>query len=156
MHGGNYFGAFIPVGGGLQFKLGDEGSFLFTQLSYRIPVTTSTVNYNMNYSLGFGSPLVEKKEPPVKVIPPMPPKKEEPKDTDKDGIVDSLDKCPTVAGIAKYKGCPIPDTDKDGINDEQDKCPTVAGLAKYQVVQYQIQIKMVLTTKKISALQLQV
>ena len=132
MHGGNYFGAFIPVGGGLQFKLGDEGSFLFTQLSYRIPVTTSTVNYNMNYSLGFGSPLVEKKEPPVKVIPPMPPKKEEPKDTDKDGIVDSLDKCPTVAGIAKYKGCPIPDTDKDGINDEQDKCPTVAGLAKYQ------------------------
>lgn len=132
MHGGNYFGAFIPVGGGLQFKLGDEGSFLFTQLSYRIPVTTSTVNYNMNYSLGFGSPLVEKKEPPVKVIPPMPPKKEEPKDTDKDGIVDSLDKCPTVAGIAKYKGCPIPDTDKDGINDEQDKCPKVAGLAKYQ------------------------
>ncbi|HPH23557.1 MAG TPA: OmpA family protein [Chitinophagaceae bacterium] len=132
MHGGNYFGAFIPVGGGLQIKLGDEGSFLFTQMSYRIPVTTTNVNYNMNYSLGFGSPLVEKKEPPVKVIPPMPPKKEEPKDTDKDGIVDSLDKCPTVAGIAKYKGCPIPDTDKDGINDEQDKCPTVAGLAKYQ------------------------
>lgn len=131
MLGGNYFGAYIPVGGGLQFKMGDEGSFLFTQMNYRIPVTTNTVNYNFNYSLGLGAPLTEKKEP-VKITPPMPPKKEEPKDSDKDGIVDSLDKCPTVAGIAKYQGCPIPDTDKDGINDEQDKCPKVPGVAKYQ------------------------
>ena len=60
------------------------------------------------------------------ITPPEPPK-----DTDNDGIIDSLDKCPTVPGIAKYEGCPIPDTDGDGINDEVDKCPTVAGLAKY-------------------------
>jgi outer membrane protein OmpA-like peptidoglycan-associated protein len=52
-------------------------------------------------------------------------------DTDGDGINDEEDKCPSVAGLAKYQGCPIPDTDKDGVNDEQDKCPTVAGLAKY-------------------------
>jgi outer membrane protein OmpA-like peptidoglycan-associated protein len=52
-------------------------------------------------------------------------------DTDNDGINDEEDKCPSVAGLAKYQGCPIPDTDKDGINDEQDKCPSVAGLAKY-------------------------
>lgn len=64
-----------------------------------------------------------------KVVPPPPPP---PKDTDGDGIIDSLDKCPTVPGLAKYDGCPIPDTDKDGINDEEDKCPTVPGLAKYQ------------------------
>ena len=63
--------------------------------------------------------------PPV-VVPPA-----APVDTDGDGIVDSLDKCPTVPGVAKYQGCPVPDTDKDGINDEQDKCPTVPGLAKY-------------------------
>ncbi|MCU0321672.1 MAG: OmpA family protein [Chitinophagaceae bacterium] len=132
MHGGNYFGAYVPVGGGLQLKMGDEGSFLFTQMSYRIPVTTNTVNYNFNYSIGIGAPLTEKKEPVKVVPPPMPPKKEEPKDTDKDGIVDSLDKCPTVAGTAKYQGCPIPDTDKDGINDEQDKCPKTPGIAKYQ------------------------
>jgi outer membrane protein OmpA-like peptidoglycan-associated protein len=83
---------------------------------------------------------------------------EPPKDTDGDGVVDSLDACPTVAGlpqfngcpdtdgdgipdkddkcpnqkgIAKYNGCPIPDTDGDGMNDEEDKCPTVAGVAKY-------------------------
>ncbi|MGL1166908.1 hypothetical protein ACSTLJ_00130, partial [Vibrio parahaemolyticus] len=37
------------------------------------------------------------------------------------------DKCPTVPGLAKYNGCPIPDTDGDGVNDEEDKCPTVKG-----------------------------
>ena len=62
----------------------------------------------------------------VVVAPPAP------KDTDGDGVNDDQDKCPTVAGLAKYQGCPVPDTDKDGVNDEQDKCPTVAGLAKYQ------------------------
>jgi outer membrane protein OmpA-like peptidoglycan-associated protein len=45
---------------------------------------------------------------------------------------DEEDKCPTVFGLARYQGCPIPDTDKDGINDEEDKCPTVPGLARYQ------------------------
>jgi len=53
-------------------------------------------------------------------------------DTDKDGINDEEDKCVTVAGVARYQGCPIPDTDKDGINDEEDKCPTVAGVARYE------------------------
>ena len=36
---------------------------------------------------------------------------------------------PTVAGVAKYQGCPIPDTDGDGVNDEEDKCPSEAGPA---------------------------
>ena len=66
-----------------------------------------------------------------KVIPPPPPPPP-PADTDGDGIPDNEDKCPTVKGIAKYQGCPIPDTDKDGINDEEDKCPTVPGIARYQ------------------------
>jgi outer membrane protein OmpA-like peptidoglycan-associated protein len=57
---------------------------------------------------------------------------EAPKDTDGDGINDPEDKCPTVAGVAKYQGCPVPDTDGDGVNDELDKCPTVAGVAQYQ------------------------
>ena len=52
-------------------------------------------------------------------------------DSDSDGVVDSLDKCPTVPGLARYHGCPIPDTDGDGINDEEDSCPTVKGVAKY-------------------------
>jgi outer membrane protein OmpA-like peptidoglycan-associated protein len=63
--------------------------------------------------------------------PPPPPPPPPPLDSDSDGINDNNDKCPTVAGIAKYDGCPIPDTDKDGVNDEEDKCPSEAGLVKY-------------------------
>ena len=49
------------------------------------------------------------------------------RDTDGDGIFDSRDKCPTVPGVAKYEGCPVPDTDKDGIFDDKDKCPEMPG-----------------------------
>jgi outer membrane protein OmpA-like peptidoglycan-associated protein len=69
-----------------------------------------------------------------KPVPPPPPPPPPPPvtDRDNDGIPDPEDKCPDVAGLAKYNGCPIPDTDKDGVNDETDKCPTVAGLAQFQ------------------------
>jgi outer membrane protein OmpA-like peptidoglycan-associated protein len=128
MYKGSYFGAYIPAGAGLQFNLGGSDAFLFTQVTYRMKVTDLT-NYHLNYSLGFGSPLTEKKA--VKVIPPPPAPVVVPVDTDKDGITDDVDKCPTVPGVAKYGGCPVPDTDKDGINDDNDKCPTVPGVAKY-------------------------
>lgn len=45
-------------------------------------------------------------------------------------IRDAEDDCPTIAGLAIYKGCP--DTDKDSIPDPQDDCPTVAGLPVYK------------------------
>ena len=45
-------------------------------------------------------------------------------DTDKDGINDEDDKCPTIPGLARYQGCPPTDTDNDGVPDEDDKCPT--------------------------------
>lgn len=61
----------------------------------------------------------------------MPYKKKVRPDTDKDGIYDDVDKCPTVPGILRYHGCPIPDTDGDGINDEQDSCPLVKGLPQF-------------------------
>ena len=61
-------------------------------------------------------------EPTVTIVPPP-----VDKDTDGDGIFDSRDKCPTVPGVAKYEGCPIPDTDKDGVFDDKDKCPEMAG-----------------------------
>ncbi len=63
--------------------------------------------------------------------PPPPPPPALTFDTDNDGISDDVDKCPTVPGVAKYNGCPIPDTDGDDINDEKDKCPTVPGLPRY-------------------------
>ena len=85
---------------------------------------------NQNIYAGLKIKLFDFKKKPVVVPPPPPPP--QPKDTDGDGVNDDDDKCPTVPGLAKYQGCPIPDTDKDGINDEEDKCPTVPGLAKYQ------------------------
>ena len=121
----NYFGAFLPLGLGMKLNLFDEAHIFITS-TYRVPVTTETANYHLQHSIGIAGRLGKKKEP--KIIPPPPP----PPDTDGDGIIDSLDKCPTVPGLAKYQGCPIPDTDKDGINDEEDKCPTVPGLARYQ------------------------
>lgn len=59
----------------------------------------------------------------------MPAALEAPKDSDGDGVADQQDACPTVAGLAKFKGCP--DKDNDGIQDAEDKCPTVAGIAKF-------------------------
>jgi len=47
-------------------------------------------------------------------------------DSDNDGIVDSADNCPELAGIASNAGCPA-DADGDGIYDEVDACPNVAG-----------------------------
>ena len=111
----------------MKVNLFDE-AHVFVTSTYRVPVTTETANYHLQHSIGFAGRLGKKKEPVKLIVPPPPP----PLDTDGDGIIDELDKCPTVKGLAKYNGCPIPDTDKDGINDEEDKCPTVPGLARYQ------------------------
>ncbi len=125
MYGGTYFGAFIPTGVGLKINLVDDAHFFITS-QYRIPVTKGSVEYHFFNQFGVAGRIGKKKEPVVKALPPLP------VDTDNDGLIDSLDKCPTVPGLTKYEGCPIPDTDKDGINDEEDKCPTAAGVARYQ------------------------
>jgi outer membrane protein OmpA-like peptidoglycan-associated protein len=122
----SYYGAFLPLGLGLKVNMFDD-AHLFITTNYRVPITTETANYHLQHAIGIAGRIGKKKMPPAIIEPPKPPA-----DTDGDGIIDSLDKCPTVKGFAKYDGCPIPDTDKDGINDEEDKCPTVPGLARYQ------------------------
>ena len=122
-----YYGAYVPLGVGLNINFFNEGR-LFINSTYRVPITTGTSNYHFMYAFGVSGRLTKKKEPVVIPPPPPPP----PRDSDNDGIIDDNDKCPTVPGVAKYEGCPVPDTDKDGINDDNDKCPTVAGLAKYE------------------------
>ncbi len=152
---GGYYAAFMPFGIGAQVKIVDE-VYLMLNSQYRVPVTENA-SYHFYHSAGVVAPLFKKKEPaPPVVVIPVP---EPPKDRDGDGILDSLDKCPDVAGLAslqgcpdrdgdgiadaedkcpdvpglaRYQGCPIPDRDKDGINDEVDKCPDVPGLARYQ------------------------
>ena len=147
------YGAFIPLGTGIQVKLGKD-IFALANAQYRVPVTEKAV-YHFYYSLGVAAPLVSRKESVVIPPPPPPPVVV---DRDNDGVLDSLDKCPDVpglaalqgcpdrdgdgitdgddkcpevAGLSKYGGCPIPDTDGDGINDEQDKCPNEKGFARY-------------------------
>ncbi len=129
MYDGTYFAAYAPIGAGIQVALGDE-TYLNTNFNYHAMVSGLSVNH-LNYSIGIASPLKDKKAPPVVVAPPPPPPPVVEKDTDGDGILDKDDKCPTIPGVAKYFGCPVPDRDGDGINDDNDKCPDVKGLAKY-------------------------
>lgn len=157
--GGNYgskWAPYAPLGLGFQFNFSSL-TYIFLQGHYRVSLDKSNLDNNFFFSLGIaGNISSPKPPPPPKELPPPP--VVEKKDRDNDGIVDSLDacpdvaglaqfngcpdtdgdgiadkddKCPTVAGTAKYNGCPIPDTDNDGVNDEEDKCPTVAGTAKY-------------------------
>ncbi|MCX5851377.1 MAG: OmpA family protein [Deltaproteobacteria bacterium] len=52
----------------------------------------------------------------------------QPKDSDGDGVIDDMDKCPdTPKGVVvDAAGCPL-DSDGDGIYDYLDKCPDVPG-----------------------------
>lgn len=135
-------GYHIPVGVGLQYNI-QHKVYILLNAQYRLPLTKQA-NYNFFYSLGVGIPLIRgKKVQPEKIAPkesltevvtpskPVITVKPVVLDTDGDGILDDVDKCPTIPGIAKYQGCPIPDTDGDGVNDEEDRCPTVPGVAKY-------------------------
>ncbi len=97
---------------------------------------------------------------PARIFPDWPSSKDCP-DKDGDGVPDQEDKCPDVAGLARYQGCPIlirmemastmrsinvpmkkawpatmavlfPIRDKDGVNDEEDKCPDLPGTVANQ------------------------
>jgi outer membrane protein OmpA-like peptidoglycan-associated protein len=127
-------------------------------MQYRI-MLTGNANSHVFYSLGVaGSIGAKRPSAPVRRDIILPPISTVIRDRDNDGIVDTADLCPDVAGLLvfhgcpdsdndgipdkedncpkqfgflKYHGCPIPDTDKDGINDEEDQCPKVAGLLRY-------------------------
>lgn len=131
---GNYGPTWVPyapLGLGVQFNMLNE-DYIFLQANYRVSFNSSKLDNNMFYSIGFtqsiGSPRVKEAPKPLVQIPAIEPKIEV-KDEDKDGIADSLDACPDVAGLAQFNGCP--DTDGDGIIDKEDKCPGVKGLARY-------------------------
>lgn len=149
---GDKYGAFVPVGLGLQVNLADE-AFLIFNSQYRIGITENA-SYHLYHSVGIVSNITTKKvEQPKTVVVPVVLDRDGDgvidsedrcpdtpglvalkgcPDRDGDGVADIDDKCPDVFGLAKYQGCPIPDTDGDGINDEVDKCPTVPGVARYQ------------------------
>jgi outer membrane protein OmpA-like peptidoglycan-associated protein len=147
-----YYGAFTPVGAGMQVNFSNL-TFLLLNSQYRIPVTQNSTSH-LYYSITLvGNIGNERKAVPKQVELPVVTDRDADgvvdssdvcpdiaglpalngcPDKDADGIADSEDSCADVAGTSKYHGCPVPDTDKDGINDEEDKCPAVAGVARYQ------------------------
>ena len=153
----DYYGAFLPIGIGLQINIFNE-AYILVNAQYRIGITETT-NYHFFYGLGLAGNIGNRQEAPVAIVSPPLPQPEPPKDrdndditdsldacpdvkglaqfngcpdTDNDGVVDKEDQCPEKAGLSRYQGCPIPDTDADGINDEEDKCKDVKGVARYQ------------------------
>lgn len=125
----SYLFGSINGGGGFEINV-SKSTFFYIQAVYDFVVTHKNVD-NLNYAIGYAEPITRKTKPAKVALIPTPPPPVVEKDTDGDGIPDNEDKCPTVPGVAKYHGCPIPDTDGDGINDEQDSCPTVLGVARY-------------------------
>jgi OOP family OmpA-OmpF porin len=121
-----YYGLFAPAGIGVQISLPGE-AFLLFQVQDRIPVTFGQAGH-LYYSLGIAGIIGKRKRVKPK-IRPAPTHgffgRITPRDSDGDGIPDSLDACPNNPGLAIFSGCP--DTDGDGIPDKDDKCPTKPG-----------------------------
>jgi len=119
-----YYGLFLPAGAGLQVSLPGE-VLLLLHAQYRVPLT-STQSGHFFGSLGIAGIIGKKKRHTVATI--AVPQRSAPsssKDTDGDGIPDSLDACPLAPGLQAFNGCP--DTDGDSIPDKDDKCPLVRG-----------------------------
>ncbi len=75
--------------------------------------------FSLGIQFPFGAPTVTAVPPVVEA------------DSDGDGVVDSVDRCPgTPQGVrVDAEGCPL-DSDGDGVSDDKDECPdTVRGAA---------------------------
>ncbi len=116
------FGALLPVGVGLNVRLAKSLS-LNLESAYKIPLGDQNQTH-LQHMAGIVYWFKPGYKAPVMI--PTPPFV----DTDRDGIVDSLDECPTIAGLPDFNGCP--DTDGDGIPDQKDECPLVPGLAQFK------------------------
>jgi len=125
----NKFTYDVPVGLGVNWRMNDVVN-MQAQSEFHL----SASNHLM-HSVGLYFNVGEAAEKPApKVLIEAKPVVEVPKpkpvaaDKDGDGVLDANDKCPDVAGLSKFGGCP--DSDGDGVQDSKDACPSVAGLAK--------------------------
>lgn len=96
---GNEDGLFGNYGVGLKYKIADELSLKF---DVRHLIETDHGDNNLLYTLGFAVPFGKVAKPAPVVVPaPVvePAVVETPKDSDGDGVIDSLDQCPnTISG----------------------------------------------------------
>jgi len=99
----------IPAGLGIDIRMFERGYFNIGT-EYRFSLTENRNNFI--HGVGFKYLLGKNN-----IVP----------DTDGDGVVDSIDLCPTIKGLKAFNGCP--DTDGDGVPDNLDECPDMAGPA---------------------------
>lgn len=139
----------IPMGAGIKMNLSkDDLLDLQYQILYNLNLTNSGdvgkggnslsfITQSLGIILNFGAPKDSDKDGVPDKLDKCPGTPEGtgvdsdgcPLDGDGDGIPDYLDKCPAKAGTKEFGGCP--DSDGDGIQDSEDKCPSVKGLALY-------------------------
>ncbi len=110
----------VPLGIGFHFKIHPQ-VYLNWQSDYRLSV--ANWESHLQHQFGFAYLFGNLKKPANKDSVMQKP------DSDKDGITDDEDLCPSIPGLLKFNGCP--DTDGDGIEDSKDKCPDLAGIKAF-------------------------
>jgi outer membrane protein OmpA-like peptidoglycan-associated protein len=106
------FDGVVHAGGGLRFQVADDFGFRIDGRVLLPPSLSGSVTADWEALLAVYWDLwAVKKE----------------RDTDSDGVVDSVDKCPLQPGLKELDGCPAGDRDNDGVSDLVDKCPDEPG-----------------------------
>jgi len=117
----NQDGLFGNYGVGYKYKLDND---MAIKADVRHLIEADQGDNNLIYTIGLAIPFGKKAAPAPVVVEE--PKKVEPKplDSDNDGVIDSMDKCPNSKPGVKVdvNGCEL-DSDKDGVVDSMDKCP---------------------------------
>jgi outer membrane protein OmpA-like peptidoglycan-associated protein len=85
-------------------------------MSQKFNASNGSQSHSFEMLLGVSLVLGRPEAAPVNVV----------MDSDGDGLVDRVDKCPMEPGVGA-DGCPIKDGDGDGVADADDKCPGVKG-----------------------------
>ena len=114
-----------------------EGSSVEALAGARYPLSDAFEVYGLT-GLGFGTAAgtpdfrvllgvaFERPRPPAQVeVAKYEPELPLPMDSDADGVLDDVDRCPTVPGLEGLQGCP--DDDGDGVEDGVDRCLGEAG-----------------------------
>lgn len=100
------FGPGFDVGAGYEFSL-VEGMSVGPAAKFMLNTQHQLLMFGLSFTIG------------------APERVPSESDYDSDGVLGSVDRCPTQAGPAASEGCPTTDTDHDGVGDATDKCPAV-------------------------------
>jgi OOP family OmpA-OmpF porin len=138
-------GVGLLLGADRRFQIGPEASMALTLDGISKRTTNAEVLIDARYRVfddleiglgagpgitgGIGTPDLRA----IAMISYSPEQKKVQPDRDHDGLFDSEDACPDVAGVPDQdrakNGCPLPpDRDQDSILDPDDACPDVAGI----------------------------